>query len=113
MFTCLALFAAACGDDEEPQATTAGPPETTTTARPAEVTPERREFERYIREALLAEGEGAAVEIDCVIDELRVTLPNRAIDEAAAAIEASEEIPQAAVDAAFEAGERCRRAGDQ
>jgi hypothetical protein len=109
---CLALAVGACGDDDEPPASTATTPTTTTTPEAARPTAERREFERRMRAALRAQGQAEAVEIDCVIAELRSTLSNRAVEDAVAAVEAGEEAPQNAVDAAFEAGEHCRRPSD-
>jgi hypothetical protein len=109
---CIALTLVACGDDEKPATTTTDPTATTTTttAEPAEPTAERRRLERYIRRALRAEGATGTVETDCVIAELRRTLSNEAVANAAEAIDVGEDVPRAAVDAAFEAGERCRRA---
>jgi hypothetical protein len=110
---CLALAVGACGNnDDAPPASTATTPTTTTTGEAARPTAERREFERRIRAALRAQGQAEAVEIDCVIAELRGTLSNQAVEDAVAAVEAGEQAPRNAVDAAFDAGERCRRPSD-
>ena len=46
---------------------------------------------------------------DCVIDRLRDELPNATVETSVGAVEAGEAIPDAAVDAAFAAGQECRR----
>ena len=108
---CLAIAGGACGDDDDPATTSTTTREDTTLTEPAKPTAERRELERRLREALRAQGQADVVEIECVITELRQSLSNRTAGNATAALEAGEEVPRAAIDAAFEAGERCRRTG--
>lgn len=99
------LTLAACGEGDRAATTTAI--EATTEPSAAEPTELRRRFEAQIRGAL--ERQHTQVDPDCVIDRLRQALPNRAVEASVEAIEAGEEIPQVAVDAAFEAGDECER----
>ncbi len=105
VIVCVALAApiAACGEDDgaetgsRPKATDAGP---------ADVTPLRRRVEEELRR--LIEAGDAKVDTDCVIEELRSTLSNAVFEDATEAARRGEEIPREAVDAAYEAGQRCR-----
>jgi hypothetical protein len=99
------LTLAACG--EEDRATTTAATEAPTEPTAAEPTALRRRFEVQIREAL--ERQGARVDSDCVIEHLRDVLSNRIVEASLDALEAGEEIPQQAVDAAFDAGSDCAR----
>ncbi len=95
----------ACGGDEEAGSTSAATETTTpTAAQPSEL---RRRFEDEMRAVL--EQQRTRVDPGCVIERLREDLPNATVEASVGAIEAGEEIPEQAVDAAFAAGQECRR----
>jgi len=93
---------AGCGSESEPQETSTS----TTTAATAEasVTPQRERLEDELRRLLRA---GGAVDVDCAIESLRGTLSNELLEQAVAAADRGEEIPQEAADAAYAAGQAC------
>ena len=112
--TCIAAVAltaavglAACGGEDSPTTTSVSSTTTTEPTEVAEPNELRRRFEDQIRAALQQQSEDSLVDVECVIERLRETLPNDVVKEAAAGAEQGEEIPEQAVDAAFEAGQDC------
>jgi hypothetical protein len=99
-----ALGLVACGGGDETRPTSAEA--TTTTGEPTEP---RRQFEDQTRTVLSEQGrgQGQLVDVECVIERLRGSLPDQVVEAAAEAAGQGQEIPQQAVDAAFEAGRAC------
>jgi hypothetical protein len=98
-----ALTLAACGGGDEDTSTSSAA--ATTTGAEAAVTPLRRRLERELTD-LIEAGE-TKVDAECVVAQLRVTLPNDAVEAATRAAARGDEIPTEAVDAAYAAGQKC------
>jgi hypothetical protein len=92
----------ACGGGDE-----TAPTSTDAATRAGEPTELRRQFEERIRAVLSEQGQDRLVDVDCVIERLRGSLPDEAVEAAAEAAGQGQEIPQQAVDAAFEVGRAC------
>ena len=98
----------ACGgDDDRPSASSTQA--TTTGVAAADPTPIRRRLEDELRRLLEGSESAELVDVDCVIEKLRASLPNSVVEPAAEAADRGEEIPTEAVDAAYAAGQECSR----
>jgi hypothetical protein len=95
------------GSDEEPRASSTTP--TTSTTTEAAATPLRSRLEAELRRLLKSGDSAQSVDVDCVIEELRSTLSNDLVEAATDAAASGDEIPKAAVDAAYAAGQKCSK----